>query len=295
MLHRRVAPAPRTATQRATLRGMRWLRIGAIYTALTLGSISFLLPLAWMISTAVKPDPQIFLFPPKWIPEPVLWGNFKAAIEYFPFWLYFKNTTLITVSVVLGQVFSAAFVAYGFAKLRWPGRDAVFILVLATMMLPGQITMIPLFVLFTRLGWIDTYLPLIVPSLFGGGAFNIFLFRQFFRSIPNELSDAARIDGCSEFRVFWQIVLPLAKPAAATVAIFAFLWTWNDFLGPLIYLHSREKFTLALGLRAFQQATTTQWNLLMAGSLIVMLPVLVLFFLLQRYFVQAVMLTGLKG
>ncbi|NLG70267.1 MAG: carbohydrate ABC transporter permease, partial [Firmicutes bacterium] len=161
--------------------------------------------------------------------------------------------------------------------------------------LPGQITMIPLFVLFTRLGWIDTYLPLIVPSLFGGGAFNIFLFRQFFRSIPNELSDAARIDGCSEFRVFWQIVLPLAKPAAATVAIFAFLWTWNDFLGPLIYLHSREKFTLALGLRAFQQATTTQWNLLMAGSLIVMLPVLVLFFLLQRYFVQAVMLTGLKG
>lgn len=266
-----------------------------VYGLLSLGAVSFLLPFFWMVSTALKADAQIFVYPPQWIPRPVMWENFARAIEYFPFWLYARNTTIITLSVVLGQVLTSAFVAYGFSKVDWPGRDAIFLLVLATMMLPSQVTMIPLFVFFQRIGWIDTWLPLIIPSFFGGGAFNIFLFRQFFRTIPNDLSDAARIDGCNEVRIFAQIILPLAKPVAATVGIFAFLWTWNDFIGPLIYLHSEEKYTLALGLRAFQQYSSTEWNLLMAGSLIAMLPVIMLFFALQRYFIEGIAMSGLKG
>ena len=277
------------------MRMRRTFYAALVYGTLSFGAVSFLLPLFWMISTALKADFQIFAYPPQWMPNPVVWENFKRAIDYFPFWLYARNTMIITVSVVVGQVVTAALVGYGFAKIEWPGRDVGVVFVLATMMLPSQVTMIPLFVLFQRMGWINTWLPLIVPSWFGGGAFNIFLFRQYFRTIPNELSAAARIDGCSEARIFAQIIFPLAKPVVATVSIFAFLWTWNDFIGPLIYLHSAEKYTLALGLRAFQQYSSTEWNLLMAGSLIVMLPIIVLFFLLQRYFVEGMAMSGLKG
>ncbi|HWG86015.1 MAG TPA: carbohydrate ABC transporter permease [Deinococcales bacterium] len=266
-----------------------------VYALLTLGALSFLFPLFWMISTSVKTDPQIFAYPPKWIPEPVRLLNYLDALAYFPFWLYLRNSAFVTVLVVIGQVLSAAFVAYGFSRLRWPGRDALFLVVLATMMIPGQITMIPQFILFTRLGWVDTFLPLIVPSFFGGGAFNIFLFRQFYRTIPRDYNDAARIDGCSELRIFWQIVLPQAKPAVATASIFAFLWTWNDFMGPVIYLHSPDKFTLPIGLRAFQQQTGTEWGMLMAASLVVMLPVIAIFFAAQRYFIQGMSMSGLKG
>ena len=266
-----------------------------VYALLTLGALSFLFPLFWMISTSVKTDPQIFAYPPKWIPEPVRLLNYLDALAYFPFWLYLRNSVFVTVLVVIGQVLSAAFVAYGFSRLRWPGRDALFLVVLATMMIPGQITMIPQFILFTRLGWVDTFLPLIVPSFFGGGAFNIFLFRQFYRTIPRDYNDAARIDGCSELRIFWQIVLPQAKPAVATASIFAFLWTWNDFMGPVIYLHSPDKFTLPIGLRAFQQQTGTEWGMLMAASLVVMLPVIAIFFAAQRYFIQGMSMSGLKG
>lgn len=265
-----------------------------VYVLLGIGSLAFLFPLIWMLSTALKPDAQLFAYPPEWIPRPPMWGNFKAAIEYFPFWAYFRNSTIVTVLSVFGQVFSAAIVAYGFAKLRWPGREVVFFLVLATLMIPSQVTMIPQFVIFTRIGWVDTLLPLIVPSFFGGGAFNVFLFRQYYRTIPREYNDAARIDGASHWRIFWQIILPQSKPVIATASIFAFLWTWNDFMGPVIYLHSPENFTLPIGLRAFQQQTGTEWDLLMAASLIVMIPVILLFFFLQRYFVQGMAMSGLN-
>jgi multiple sugar transport system permease protein len=284
---------PRTVTP--SVKRARLAYALTVYALLTLGALSFLFPLFWMISTSIKPDDQIFAYPPKWIPSPARFLNYLEALQYFPFWTYLRNSVFITVTVVVGQVLSAAFVAYGFSKLRWPGRDALFFVVLATMMIPGQVTMIPQFILFTRLGWIDTFLPLIVPSFFGGGAFNIFLFRQFYRTIPRDYSDAARIDGCSELRIFWQIVLPQAMPAVATASIFAFLWTWNDFMGPVIYLHSPDKFTLPIGLRAFQQQTGTEWGMLMAASLVVMLPVIGLFFAAQRYFIQGMSMSGLKG
>jgi len=279
------------------VRSMKAARTGyaiTVYVLLVIGSLAFLFPLVWMLSTALKPDVQLFAYPPEWIPRPPMWGNFKAAIEYFPFWLYFRNSTIVTVLAVFGQVFSASIVAYGFAKLRWPGREVVFFLVLATLMIPAQVTMIPQFVIFTKIGWVDTLLPLIVPSFFGGGAFNVFLFRQYYRTIPREYNDAARIDGASDWRIYWQIILPQSKPVIATAGIFAFLWTWNDFMGPVIYLHSPENFTLPIGLRAFQQQTGTEWDLLMAASLIVMIPVIVLFFFLQRYFVQGMALSGLN-
>lgn len=266
-----------------------------VYALLILGSLAFLFPLFWMVMTALKPTEQIFAYPPVWWPKPLEWENFLTSVQRFPFWLYLRNSAVVTVLSVLGQVLSAAFVAYGFAKLRWRGRDTLFFLVLATLMIPAQTTMIPQYVIFSKIGWVDTLLPLIVPSFFGGGAFNIFLFRQFYRTIPREYSDAARIDGCSELRIFWQIVLPQARPAIATASIFAFLWTWNDFMGPVIYLHSPENFTLPIGLRSFQQQSGTEWDLLMAASLIVMLPVIVLFFVLQRQFVQGMNMSGLKG
>ncbi len=265
-----------------------------VYALLIIGSISFLFPLLWMVSTALKPTSQIYAYPPVWWPSPLDWANFREAINFFPFWLYFRNSAIVTVLVVIGSVYSAAFVAYGFSKLNWKGRDWLFFFVLATLMIPAQVLMIPQYVIFTRIGWVDTLLPLIVPAFFGGGAFNIFLFRQYYRTIPKEYSDAARIDGCSEFRIFWQIVLPQSKPAMATAAIFAFLWTWNDFMGPVIYLHSPQNFTLPIGLRAFQQQTGTEWDLLMAASLLVMLPVIVLFFFLQRYFVAGMSMSGLN-
>jgi len=277
-----------------SLKAARISYVITVYVLLAVGSLAFLFPLVWMLSTALKPDAQLFAYPPEWIPRPPMWGNFKAAIEYFPFWLYFRNSTIVTVLAVFGQVFSASIVAYGFAKLRWPGREVVFFLVLATLMIPSQVTMIPQFVIFTRIGWVDTLLPLIVPSFFGGGAFNVFLFRQYYRTIPREYNDAAKIDGASDWRIYWQIVLPQSKPVIATASIFAFLWTWNDFMGPVIYLHSPKNFTLPIGLRAFQQQTGTEWDLLMAASLIVMLPVILLFFFLQRYFVQGMAMSGLN-
>lgn len=284
-----VGPEPRRR-----LLSARHAYVVTTYVLLLIGSAAFLFPLLWMVATALKPEDQIFAYPPVWWPNPLDWANFGESIRAFPFWTYLRNSTIVTVLCVLGQVYTAAFVAYGFSKLQWRGRDALFFLVLATLMIPAQVLMIPQYVIFTRLGWVDTLLPLIVPSFFGGGAFNIFLFRQYYRTIPREYSDAARIDGCSELRIFWQIVLPQAKPAAATAAIFAFLWTWNDFMGPVIYLHSPQNFTLPIGLRAFQQRTGTEWDLLMAASLLVMLPVIVLFFILQRQFVQGMSMSGLN-
>jgi ABC-type glycerol-3-phosphate transport system permease component len=248
-----------------------------------------------MVSSSFKLEQRVFEYPPQLIPKPFRPANYVDALTYKPFHIYLKNTAFLVVMNELAILLTASFCAYGFARVRFPGREFWFVLVLTTMMVPGVVLMVPSFVIFSRLKWIDTFLPLTVPLFFGGGAFNIFLLRQFFRTIPEELADAARIDGCNEFAIYARIMMPLAKPALTTVAIFTFFGTWNNFMGPLLYLHSPERFTVSIGLATFRSVMYTRWDLLMAASTAMTLPVLVVFFLAQRYFVQGVVLTGLKG
>jgi len=275
-------------------RAMNALRLTLVYVALAIGAIFVCIPFVWMLSTSFKDEGAVFLYPPQWLPQPFVPENYVQALTVLPFALFFRNTLITTLVPLLGALLSGSLVAYSFARLRWPGRDVCFLTVLATLMLPEQVTMIPRFILFRELGWLNTFLPLIVPPYFALGAFNVFLLRQFFMTISTETDDAARIDGAGVLGIYWRIILPLSKPALAAVAIFVFKGHWDDFLGPLIYLNSQENFTLALGLRAFQGEFATDWNLLMAASLVVMLPVLLLFFFLQRYFIQGVVFTGIK-
>jgi len=256
--------------------------------------IFFVLPLVWMVSTSLKSNRQIFIFPPQWIPNPVIWRNYPDVFDYAPFLLYFKNTMIIEVACILGTLLSSSLVAYGFSRLNAPGKDFLFILMLSTMMLPYQVWMIPLYVLFTKIGWVNTFYPLTIPAFFGNALY-IFLLRQFFLTIPKELEDAARLDGCSYFRIYWQIMLPLTKPALATVVIFTFMGVWNDFLGPLLYLQDPEKYTLAIGLQVFLTQHGADWGLLMAASTMIVIPVIVTFFFTQKQFIQGIVLTGLKG
>lgn len=223
------------------------------------------------------------------------WGNYKETWRTVPFALFFKNTLILAVLVVLGTTLSASIVAFGFSRITFPGREALFMLMLSTMMLPGIVTMIPSYILFRELGWIDSLKPLWVPAFFGGGAFNVFLLRQFFRTIPKELDEAAIMDGASWWQVFWRVLLPLTGPAITTVALFAFIGAWKDFMGPLIYINSLEKQTLELGLQTFQTLYGTHWELMMAGAVIVVLPLIVIFFLGQKVFIQGIVMTGLKG
>ena len=259
-------------------------------------------PLMWMVSSSFKLEQRVFQFPPQLIPNPWRPQNYVEALTYKPFPIYLRNTVFLVLMNELAIILAASFCAYGFARIRFPGRDLWFAIVLSTMMVPYVVMMVPQFVIFSRLHWIDTFLPLTVPYFFGGGAFNIFLLRQFFRTIPEELADAARIDGCNEFTIYARIMMPLAKPALITVAIFTFLGTWNDFMGPLLYINSPERFTLAIGLAnfraSFSSGTTggrSRWDLLMAFATAMTVPVVVVFFLAQRYFVQGVVLSGLKG
>jgi len=258
-----------------------------------LGAIVFIFPFLWLVSTSLKPDEQIFALPPKLIPNPVQWENYTRMFKYFPFSRFFGNSVYITFMTLVGVLFSCPLVAFSFAKLRWPGRDLLFLVLLSTMMLPPQVTMVPVYLLFRELGWIDTFRPLWVPAWFGS-AFYIFLLRQFFLTIPRELEEAARIDGCSFPRMYAQIMLPLIKPALATTAIFTFMGAWNDFMGPLIYINSTEKFPLSLGLRLFQTQFGGEWAMMMAASVIMVLPLIIMFIAFQRYFIQGIVLTGLK-
>jgi ABC-type glycerol-3-phosphate transport system permease component len=268
-----------------------------VHTIIIIGSVLFLFPLVWMISTALKPlhltmtvPPQIFFHNPQF-------GNFIKCLNYqaFSFGIYARNTLYLCILSVLGTVLSSSFVAYGFSRIRWRGRDFFFFLTLCTMMVPFPVYMIPLFKLFRIYNWVGTFKPLWVPAFFGS-AFNIFLLRQFFLTIPHELSDAAHIDGGGDLLVYTRIILPLAKPALLVVGLFQFLFTWNDFLAPLIYLSNQKTFTLSLGLQFFQsQHGGTEWNLLMAASTLVVLPVLVLFFFTQKYFTRGISMTGLQG
>jgi multiple sugar transport system permease protein len=273
-----------------------------VHLLLIAASIVFLFPLAWLVSTSLKPISETMRMPPTWIPSHILWGNYRDAfmyhsdrLGYIPFLVYGRNTLMLCILNVSGAVCSNALVAYAFARLRWPGRDIAFAVTLATMMVPFPVVMVPIYAMYKNLGWVGTFRPLWVGAWFGG-AFNIFLLRQFFRTIPFELSEAARIDGCSEWAIFRQIILPLAKPALAVVALFTFMGTWNDYLAPSIYLIDQRTFTLGLGLQFYNsQHGGTPWNLLMAATTIVILPVLILFFFAQKQFIQGIAVTGLKG
>jgi len=268
-------------------------KIGKIITYIFLIGISIVLlaPLWWMVSTSLKPMQEVVQYPPTFIPESIQWSNYMETIRAFPFLRYARNTLFITFFVVLGNVVSNSFIAYGFAKIKFPGKNILFSLVLATMMVPGFVTMIPQYILFTKLGWVGTYLPLIVPSFFGS-AFNIFLMRQFYMSINNELIEAAQIDGASHLYIWSHLMIPLTKPALITIGITSFNGAWNDFLGPLLYIHDERKYTLQIGLQTFQSQSSTQWNYLMAGATMVMLPTVLLFFFAQKYFIEGMDLTG---
>ncbi len=269
-------------------------RNGVIYFVLIVGALFFLTPFAWMVSTSLKTDAQVFSIPPEWIPVPVMWSNYVRLMSEIPFLLYLRNTVFVTVTSVTFYVASSAVVAYGFSRLRWPGREVLFYALLATMVLPPQVTLIPQFVMFQKLGWVGTFLPLIVPAL-TGSAFAVFLLRQFYSAIPNELSDSARIDGASEWQIFSRIILPLSRPALATASLFIFIWTWTDFLSPLIYLTDDRLYTLAIGLQQLSSTRSAAWPLLMAGSLLMSLPIVALFFFAQKTFIQGVATGGLKG
>jgi len=266
----------------------------AAHAALILLSLVFLVPLYWLVSSSLKTDEQIFRFPPEWIPWPITFKNYPAGLTFIPFWRYLFNTLVICVFSVLGTVLSCSLTAYGLARIDWRGRNVLFWILLSTMMLPFQVTMVPLFVVFARLGWVDTFLPLIVPRFFGS-AFYIFLMRQFFLTIPHELSEAARIDGCSEWDIYRRIVLPLSKPVLAAVGLFSFMAAWNDYIGPLIYLTDQRHYTLALGLAAFSSQYGSYPGMLMAVTTVMTVPIIVIFFFAQRTFIQGITLTGIKG
>jgi multiple sugar transport system permease protein len=296
-LNKVISPAPSMIEllRRNLTNSEKWWRL-FIWLMMVGIAIIMVLPFVWLVSSSLKLEQRVFQFPPQWIPNPIQVINYYEALTLKPFLnIYLKNTMIIALLNQVAILVSASFCAYGFARLEFPGRDFWFSVVLATMMIPFFAILVPQFVIFTRLGWTDSFLPLTVPYFFGGGAFNIFLFRQFFRTLPKELSDAARIDGCNEFAIYWRVLLPLTAPALITVAIFTFLFSWNDFIGPLLYLNSPEKLTVAIGLVAFRGAMRTRWNLLMAASTAMTLPVILLFFVLQRYFIRGVVMTGLKA
>lgn len=287
------AASPARAISPRSLRLLLWRAL--VYALLGALALIMALPLLWMLSTALKQPGTAHTFPPQWIPAQPTLANFPAVFRLIPFLTFLKNSVIVTGLALAGELLSASLVAYGFARFRFPGRNLLFLCVLATMMIPYPVTIIPSFVLFKTLGWVNTFLPLVVPA-FLGPPFSVFLLRQFFLTINRELDDAAKIDGASEFRIYWQIMLPLCKPALATVAVFSFVANWNDFLGPLVYLSETEMYTLALGINFLRaaRAQATDITIQMAGTLLFLFPCVVLFFLAQRYFVRGIVTTGLK-
>ena len=274
----------------------RLARQGISYFILILTSLIFLLPFFWMLSTALKLPKDIYALPLKWIPDPPTLDNITQGWAYADFTRFSLNTLLITTLGTLGTLISSSLVAYGFARFPCRWNSILFPVVIATLMLPRQITLIPSYMMYSRFGWIDTYLPLVLPEWLGTSAFNIFLLRQFLKAIPRELDQAAEIDGCNSFGIFLKILVPVIRPALISVGIMSIIYYWNDFLGPLIYLTTSSKYTISIGLQYFNKSYgMNQVNLLMAVSLVTILPLITLFFFAQRYFVQGITVTGLKG
>jgi multiple sugar transport system permease protein len=287
-----------TLPRERSIAGRRARRIAlttASYVVLTVLACLFALPILWMVSTSLKPIEQLNRWPPEWIPRPIVWSNYREALTFLPFGRYLANSVFIAAMAVVGTLLSCTLVAYGFARIAFPGRDVLFAVLISTIMLPATVRLIPTFLLYNEIGWLNTYLPLIVPA-FLGNPFSIFLLRQFFRGIPEELADAARIDGCGELGILARIFVPLSGPALAVITIFTFQQEWNDFMGPLIYLNEERLRTLALGLYYFLSFEgVTHWNEMMAAATVMVLPILLVFALFQRYFIQGVTLTGIKG
>lgn len=270
------------------------LEVIFLYAFLIVLAILFILPIFYLFMGSFKAESELFRVPFKWLPDKFQFGNFINMFSSIPFFKYLKNTMIIVVCNIVGSLLSCSLVAYGFARLRWPGRDKVFILVLITMILPYQVTLVPLFLMFTKMKWIGTFLPLTVTCFFGNPFF-IFLLRQFFTGIPQDISEAARIDGAGEFTIFSKLVIPMAKPALTTVAIFAFIRSWNDFLGPLVFLGKDELYTLSLAASMLKSDLDPNWSLLLALGAVMILPVLILFFVMQKYFIQGIAMSGIKG
>ena len=264
-----------------------------VYALLLVAAYFVSIPFVWMISTSLKPSTQIFTWPIEWIPRPFVWSNYPEALALRPFWIWTKNTLYVAVMAVIGNCFSSLFVGYAFSRLRWSGRDVLFMVLLATMMLPQQVTLIPQFIIFSKLGWVNTFLPLFAPTFFGAG-YNIFLMRQFMMTLPVGLDDAAKLDGCGYLGILIRIILPQVFPAVGFVAITTFRARWNNFMRPLIYLNTPRKFTLPLGLRSYRDEFSVEWSYLMAASLVALLPVLLVFFVGQRYFIQGVVFSGIE-
>ena len=272
--------------------------MAAIYGILIAGAVVTVTPLVWTVSTSLKTVQQLSAWPPEWIPNPVAWSNYSEALTMLPFHRYFFNTMVLVAAAEFGALITCSFVAYGFARMEFVGREFLFLVMISTMLMPYIVRLVPLFVFYGEIGWLGTFLPLAVPDLLGRNAFFIFLLRQFFRSIPTELSDAARIDGANDFRIWWSIIMPLSKPVLATVGIFAFQGTWDEFLGPLVYMGGNPAMrTLAVGLYQFRNSPGSE-NLmpyLMAVSTVMIIPILLIFAFGQRYLVRGVTMSGLKG
>jgi multiple sugar transport system permease protein len=291
----KTAPAAE-ARQPAAVSWQRRAGSLARHALLLAATVLFMLPFYWMVISALKDKAEVFTVPIQWWPRELHWENFSEAANYpgFPFVRFLWNSVFYAGTVTLGTVVSCAAVGYGFARLRFPGRDVLFMITVATLMIPAIVTFIPTFILFKTLGLLGSYAPLIAPSFFGS-AFFIFMMRQFFLGLPGELADAARVDGANEFRIFYQIMLPLVQPALLVMAVFTFLWTWHEFFQPLIYLSNPDQYPLSLGLFAFRTRRLTEWHLMMAGATLTTLPLIIIFFLTQRYFLEGIKMTGLKG
>ncbi|HVL37789.1 MAG TPA: carbohydrate ABC transporter permease [Fimbriimonadaceae bacterium] len=284
----------RQAARRGEI-GVRFSKV-AVWIVLLAGTVLMMMPLYMMLAMSLKTPAEIATTSAWAWPKEPTWDNFREVLTNpnVSFKLFLRNSTIVAVFSTIGVVLSSSLVAYAFARLSFRGRDRLFVLLLSTMMLPGIVTMIPTYVLYKYLHWVDTFYPLIVPAFFGGGAFNIFLLRQFFMGIPRELDEAALMDGASHARIFWGVIMPLSGPALATVGVFSFIYNWRDFMGPLLYLNDPDKQTLEVGLRTYQSLRNEEWHLLMAASVLVMIPLIVLFLLGQRYFVKGIVMTGLK-
>ena len=290
----------RSSPEMVSIRRRKAIRqaVQALLSHAVLLAVAFLffVPFVWLIITSLKQETQVFTDPLIWIPKPVMWSNYPDALTTpaFNFLPLLKNTLFYVITTTVGTVVSSTMVAYGLARLRFPGKNFLFIVTLATMMLPGIVTLIPTYILFKTLGWVGSYAPLIVPAFFGS-AFNIFLLRQFMMTIPWDLTDAALVDGANDFIILWKIVVPLITPALLVIAVFNIMYTWNDFFGPLIYLSDSKQYPLVMGLYAFRTQHSIQHALLMAATLATCFPLIVLFFIAQRYFIEGITLTGLKG
>lgn len=270
------------------------LHQAAAYGVLTALAFLFMIPLFWMMSTSLKARWEVFAYPPEVIPSAIQWGNFAEVFRRAPFVRYTFNTLFLVVANIVGQLFAVPLVAYAFARLRFPGRQAIFFLMIATMMIPSQVTLIPLFSLYQRIGLVGTYWPLILPAFFGSPFF-IFLMRQYIKTLPRDLDDAARIDGAGTWAILYRIIIPLCKPPLAIIMVYTFLWTWNDFLSPLIYLRDTSLYTIQLGLATFRGRFTVEWHLLMAASLMAVVPQLVVYFFAQRQLIGGIAGVGIKG